>query len=169
MKKEQRKQEPFVHILWVLEWNPLNNREETKRWNAVDCLAFNSFPTLSLFSSVMRLSESSEQSSRTRIKKKLINVTKFQIVRSQTEWKHTDWLLCNENYSHFPEWSPEKQHFLHKKGSRLFLKMTWSSKNWPSSLDKQLKWNDFKHFMHLIHCLLLSFTITSYLFNTANW
>ena len=33
-------------------------------------------------------------------KKNLINVSKFQIVHSQSERKHTG---CQENYSHFPE------------------------------------------------------------------
>ena len=68
VKKKQWKQEPFVHILWVKEENPLNNcrrEEETKRWN-VDCLTFNGFPTLSSsLSSTIRLSESSEQWSQT--------------------------------------------------------------------------------------------------------
>ena len=100
-------------------------------------------------------------------KKNLINVSKFQIVHLQTEWKHTG---HEENYSHFPEWLVEQ--FLHENGSSiLFLKMTWSSKNWPSCLDKQLKWKDLKHLKHLIHCLLsiLSFTITLCLFITLNW
>ena len=112
--------------------------------------------------------ESSEQWSVTGVnkrKKNLINVYKFQIVRLQTEWKHTG---HEENYSHFPEC----EQFLHKNGSLiLFLKMTWSSKNCPSCLDKQLKWKDLKHLKHLIHCLLsvLSFTITLCLFITLNW
>ena len=161
------------NILCRKEENPLNNGIKTKWWNA-DGLTSNTFPTpvlSSSFSSTTRLplSESSEQWSVTGVnkrKKNLINVSKFQIVRSQTEWKHTG---HEENYSHFPEWLVKQ--VLHKNGSStVFLKMTWSSKNCPSCLDRQLRWKALKHLKHLIHCLLsvLSFTITLCLFITPN-